>query len=61
MQTFFSLTIIGVWIAFLVGWVINLIEVIQLASAGGVVTTLFVLKAIGILVAPLGAFLGLFF
>jgi len=47
-----SLTFVG-------GWVINLVEVLQMASDP--MTTLFVIKAIGIFVGPLGAIMGLFF
>jgi hypothetical protein len=47
-------------IAIIAGWIINLVGTIKLGLAG-VFTTMFVLKVIGIFVAPLGAILGLFF
>lgn len=50
-----------IWAALIVGWFINLFEVITIAVASAPVTTLFILKAVGIVVAPLGAILGLFF
>lgn len=52
--------IIGVWITAVIGWIINLIDVVQLAIANSPLTTLFVAKIIGIVVAPLGAILGIF-
>jgi len=56
------LCIVLLWLAVVVGWVINLLEVIQMAFGPSMaVTTLFVVKAIGILVGPLGAIMGLFF
>jgi hypothetical protein len=48
-------------IAFVYGWVSNIIDVVNLALASAPITALFVVKAIGIFVAPLGAILGLFF
>lgn len=56
-----SLIIVAIWIAFIVGWLINLVEVIKLAIAAVPVTTLFIVKIVGIFVAPLGSILGLFF
>lgn len=56
-----SLFIVAIWLTFIVGWIINLVEVVQMAVANSPVTTLFVLKGVGILVAPLGAICGLFF
>lgn len=56
----FKLGVLCAWLAAIVGWFINLVDVIQLAAAGSPTTTLFILKAVGILFAPLGAVLGLF-
>jgi hypothetical protein len=47
---------VGIWIAAIIGWVANIIQVIHLTS--GPVTTLFILKCVGILAAPLGSILG---
>ena len=46
----------GLVIAGVAGWVMNISQVIGMADAG--VTGLFVLKCVGIAVAPLGAVLG---
>lgn len=59
--TIAGLVILALWAAFITGWLINLVEVIQLAVAASPVTTLFIVKAVGIVVAPLGAICGLFF
>ena len=56
-----AILILVFWLAVVVGWIINLVSVITLASAGAPVTTLFILKALGIFAFPLGAILGLFF
>lgn len=41
-----------------VGWVMNIFRVISLASDAAQVSTMFVLRCVGIVVAPLGAILG---
>lgn len=61
-KSFFSLsgTVVAVFcaigLAIGVGWILNIIELVQ--SAGGNVTGMFVLRAIGIFIPPLGAVLG---
>lgn len=40
----------------LIGWVLNVIDLLQ--TIGGGFTTLFVLRVVGVFVAPLGAILG---
>lgn len=42
-----------------VGWVINIIDIVN--SVSGPLTTLLVLRIVGIFAFPLGAILGLFF
>lgn len=59
--TLVGLVILVAWIAAIVGWVINLVDVIQLAVANSPVTTLFIVKAAGIILVPVGAICGLFF
>jgi len=56
-----SLAFLAAVIAAIVGWFINLVSVIKLCLAGAAFTSFLVLKALGIVVAPLGAILGLFF
>lgn len=48
----------GLIVAGIIGWIMNVVQVITIASEQGVVSTMFVLKCIGVLVAPLGAVLG---
>lgn len=55
-----GLLIIVLWLAGVIGWFINLWVTVGLALSGEPVSALFVLRAIGIVVAPLGAVLGLF-
>ena len=53
----------GLWLAFVgtfvVGWVLNVIALINMIDAG--VTGMLIARAIGVLAATLGAVLGLFF
>lgn len=42
----------------IVGWVMNIVQLVQLAQLDGGINGLFVLKALGVIVAPLGAILG---
>lgn len=47
-----------IWLATIIGWIANIIQLIGIAS--GPVTTIFVLKCVGIFAFPLGAILGWF-
>jgi hypothetical protein len=47
---------IALWIAGIIGWVMNITDIIY--SAGGPFTTLLVVRIVGIFVFPLGAILG---
>lgn len=60
MKLFYA-TIVAAWVAAVVGYLINLVDVIQLAVANSPLTTMFVVKAAGILLAPVGVICGLFF
>ena len=51
---------LAVAIAIIYGWVVNLIAVINLALADAPLTTMFILRIIGIPVGLLGAILGWF-
>lgn len=53
-----GLTIIGIVIAGIVGWVMNIVQIVGLALADAPLNTLFVVKVIGVFLAPLGAVLG---
>ncbi len=46
----------ALWLALIIGWIMNIVQVVQLASEP--FSTLLAVKLVGILVAPLGAILG---
>ena len=50
---------IGIWIAAIIGWIINIVTLAHTVDAP--ITGMFILRCVGIIVAPLGAVLGLFF
>ncbi len=47
---------IALWVAAIIGWILNIVQVVQMADES--ITGMFVLKCVGILAAPLGAVLG---
>ena len=47
-----------VWLAIAVGWVMNIIEIV--ATVSDPITGMFILRCVGIIVAPLGGVLGYF-
>jgi hypothetical protein len=49
-----ALIFVIVWLAGLVGWILNIVEIISNFS----VTGLMVMRVIGVFMAPLGAILG---
>jgi len=46
------------WIAFAYGWINNIVDIYHMAVANTPVTTMFIMRIIGVLFAPLGAILG---
>ena len=48
--------VILLWVAVSIGWVMNIIQLIQTADNG--ITGMYLLKIVGIFLAPLGALLG---
>lgn len=56
-QFAFSLVWIAVCFAGIVGWIANIVKIFNGDAEGA----LFVLRCLGVLVAPLGSVLGLFF
>lgn len=57
--TAWQLLSVLVWFTFAIGWALNIIAVVGSLDAG--LTGLFVLRIVGIFVAPLGSVLGFFF
>ena len=51
-----GLIFVFIWVALAVGWIMNIVEVVQTVSDP--VTGMFVLRCIGIIAAPLGGVLG---
>lgn len=58
MQTLTPLAIIGLWLASIVGWCMNIWAIV--GSFGGPLNAMFVARCVGAFVAPLGALLGYF-
>lgn len=55
---FLGLGVIALWLAGVIGWVMNLMQIVALATSVAPVTTMFIIKCVGVLIAPVGAFLG---
>lgn len=58
MKTIAPIAIIGLWLAVVVGWCMNIWAIV--GSVGGPLNTMFVARCVGAFVAPLGAILGYF-
>jgi len=55
-----SIGMVIVWVAAICGWVMNLIAVIQAATADAPLTAMFIVRLVGVPVAIIGAILGWF-
>lgn len=55
-----AFSILGFWLACIAGYLGNIVQVVQMAIANDPVNTLFIMKAISILVAPVGVIFGWF-
>lgn len=55
----FILACLGFIITMLTGWVLNIFALIAMIDGG--VTAMFIVRILGVVVAPLGSILGLFF
>ena len=42
----------------IIGWILNIVDIINKASDNSEITTTFIIQCIGIFIAPLGAVLG---
>ena len=58
MNTLAPLAITGLWLAFILGWCMNIWAIVF--SVGGPLNAMFVARCVGAFVAPLGAVLGYF-
>lgn len=55
----FLIACLGFIITMLTGWVLNIFSLIAMIDGG--VTAMFIVRILGVVVAPLGSILGLFF
>lgn len=53
-----AIFVVALWVAAIGGWVSNIVKVIGIAQQDRPVTTMFIVRCIGIPVAPLGVVLG---
>ena len=53
-----GLFVIALWVVGVIGWCWNIVKIVHIARQDKPVTTMFVVRCIGIPVAPLGAVLG---
>ena len=56
--TLIGLLIVLLWIAFVAGYVLNIVNIINNLSTDDEVTNMFIFQCIGIIIAPLGSILG---
>ena len=55
---FLGLGVLAIWLACIVGWIMNLMQIVALATSVAPITTMFIVKCVGVLIAPVGAILG---
>ena len=58
--TLIGLLIVLLWVAFIAGYVLNIVNIINNLSTDDEVTKMFIFQCIGIIIAPLGSILGWF-
>lgn len=56
MNSGFAITIILLWVAAVVGWIMNIVQLVGMINSP--ITTLFILKVVGIFAAPFGSVMG---
>jgi hypothetical protein len=56
--TISMLVMFAIWVSSIVGWIMNILDIVH--TINDPITGLFILRCVGIIVAPLGAVLGLF-
>jgi integral membrane sensor domain MASE1 len=55
------ITVVALLIAAVMGWVLNVIKIVESASAENLeISTLFIVRCVGVIAAPLGAIVGWF-
>ena len=58
--TLIGLLIVLLWVAFIAGYVLNIVNIVNNLSTDVEVTNMFIFQCIGIIIAPLGSILGWF-
>ena len=58
--TLIGLLIVLLWVAFIAGYVLNIVNIVNNLSTVDEVTNMFIFQCIGIIIAPLGSILGWF-
>ncbi len=58
--TLIGLSIVLLWIAFVAGYVLNIVNIVNNLSTDVEVTIMFIFQCIGLIIAPLGSILGWF-
>ena len=56
--TLIGLLIVLLWVAFIAGYVLNIVNIVNNLSTDVGVTTMFIFQCVGLIVAPLGSILG---
>ena len=56
--TLIGLLIVLLWVAFIAGYVLNIVNIVNNLSTDVGVTTMFIFQCIGLIIAPLGSILG---
>ncbi len=56
--TLIGLLIVLLWVAFIAGYVLNIVNIVNNLSTDDEVTNMFIFQCIGIIIAPLGSILG---
>ncbi len=58
--TLIGLLIVLLWVAFIAGYVLNIVNIVNNLSTDVEVTIMFIFQCIGLIIAPLGSILGWF-
>ena len=57
-STLVGISIVLLWVTFVAGYVLNIVNIINNLSTDDEVTNMFIFQCIGIIIAPLGSILG---
>lgn len=57
-KSLIGVLIVLLWLAFAIGYVLNIVNIVSNLSTDVGVTTMFIFQCVGLIVAPLGSVLG---